>query len=175
MHTWLPRGVPRADAARAAPPHGGQSCPPSDRFPVTATVKDPTTVRALGWGVAVGLAQVAVAASLWWLELSTVHALMITLIAAIYIGFAVSDGRTQVIIVECTVAAAFFVTATATPAASPWLIVALYVAHGVKDAWQHRTRFLRGTRWWPPFCFAVDLTVAGIVTVQILSGVAFRS
>jgi hypothetical protein len=33
---------------------------------------------------------------------------------------------------------------------------------------------VRGTRWWPPFCFAVDVTVASIVAIQILLGAQFR-
>jgi hypothetical protein len=29
--------------------------------------------------------------------------------------------------------------------------------------WQHRSGFVAGTRWWPPFCAAVDF-VAVVVT-----------
>lgn len=133
-----------------------------------------TTNRALSWGVAVGVVQAAVAMGFWWLDTSTVHALMVTLIAAIYIGFAVSDGRTRVIAVESTVVLAFVVTSAVAITGTPWLLVALYLAHGAKDLWQHRTEFVRGTRWWPPFCLAVDFTVAGIVAAQILAGVDFH-
>jgi hypothetical protein len=70
---------------------------------VTATTHASTTTRALRWGVAFGVAQAAVAMAFWWLEPSTVHALMVTLIAAVYIGFAVADGRTNVIMVESAV------------------------------------------------------------------------
>ena len=142
---------------------------------LTPTDHASTTTRALSWGVAFGLAQAAVAMAFWWLEPSTVHALMVTLIAAIYIGFAVSDGRTNVIIVECTVVAAFFIASTAAVTVTPWLVVALYLAHGAKDLWQHRTGFVHGTRWWPPFCFAVDVAVAGIIATQILLGVQFHA
>src|SRR4051812_17923346 len=107
----------------------------------------------------------------WWLDPSTVHALMIVLIAAIYIGFAVSDGRTNVIIVERTVVAAFFIASASAVVVTAWLVVALYLAHGAKDLWQHRTQFVHGTRWWPPFCFAVDMTVAA----QRLLGANFQS
>ena len=142
---------------------------------VTPTDHASTTPRALSWGVAFGVVQAAVAMAFWWLEPSTVHALMVTLIAAVYIGFAVSDGRTNVIVVESTVVAAFFLASTAAVTATPWLVVALYLAHGAKDLWQHRTHFVRGTRWWPPFCFAVDMTVAGVVAALILAGVDFHS
>ena len=69
---------------------------------------------------------------------------------------------------------AFTVTSAVAVTGTPWLLVALYLAHGAKDLWQHRTGFVRGTRWWPPFCFAVDVTVAAIVAAQILAGVEFH-
>lgn len=34
------------------------------------------------------------------------------------------------------------------------LLVTIYLAHAANDLWQHRTQFVSGTRWWPPFCFA---------------------
>ncbi len=141
----------------------------------TTTTSATTMKRALSWGVVIGVAQAAVAMAFWWLPPSTVHALMVTLIAAVYVGFAVADGRTKVIVVEATVVVGFFIAAAPAVAATPWLVVALYLAHGAKDLWQHRTRFVRGTRWWPPFCFAVDVTVAAIVTAQLLAGAAFGS
>ena len=70
---------------------------------------------------------------------------------------------------------AFVVTSAVAVTVTPWLVVALYLAHGAKDLWQHRTQFVRGTRWWPPFCFAVDMAVAGIVAAQLLVGVNFHS
>jgi hypothetical protein len=133
------------------------------------------TRRALGWGVAIGVAQAAIALAFWWLDLATVHALMIALIAAVYVGFAVSDGRTNVIATEIVVVVAFFIAAAIAVAVTPWLLVAIYLGHGAKDLWQHRKQFVRGTRWWPPFCFAVDVTVASILAIQILLGAQFQS
>lgn len=131
--------------------------------------------RAVSWGVVVGVAQAALALSFWWVDLATVHALMVVLIAAVYVGFAVSDGRTKVIAIESAVAAAFFVVSAIAVVATPWLLVAAYLAHGAKDLWQHRHQLVRGTRWWPPFCFAVDMTVAAIVAAQIALGASFTS
>jgi hypothetical protein len=133
------------------------------------------TRRALGWGIAIGVAQAAIALAFWWLDLATVHAMMIALIAAVYVGFAVSDGRTNVIATEIGVVVAFFVAAAIAVTVTPWLLVAIYLGHGAKDLWQHRTQFVRGTRWWPPFCFAVDITVASILAIQILLGAQFQS
>ncbi len=137
---------------------------------MTAVASTTATTRALRWGVAIGGAQAALALAFWWVDLATVHALMVVLIAAVYVGFAVSDGRTRVIAVESALAAAFFVVSAIAITATPWLLVAAYLAHGAKDLWQHRHQFVRGTRWWPPFCFAVDLTVATLLAAQLALG-----
>ena len=42
------------------------------------------------------------------------------------------------------------------------------------DPWQHRTQFVANTRWWPPFCMAVDLIVAAVIVVEIAAGLHFR-
>jgi len=51
----------------------------------------------------------------------------------------------------------------------------MYIASGTKDLWQHRSQFVRGTRWWQPFCCAVDVTVASIVAIRILLGAQLQS
>jgi len=126
------------------------------------------------WGLVFGVVNVAAPPLLWWLALSTVHALAIVLIAAVYIGFAVSDGRPRVIAVEVVVASTFFVLAAIAITETAWLLVIAYAAHGLKDLWQHRTHFVTNTRWWPPFCCAVDMLVALVLTVMIATGVNFH-
>jgi len=107
----------------------------------------------------------------WWLEPKTVYALGLTLIAAVYIGFSVADGRWKVIAAESSVAGFFVVIAAASVSGSAWLLVLGLAGHGLKDLWQHRTQFVRNTRWWPPFCATVDWVAAGILTTAILMGV----
>ena len=124
----------------------------------------------VAWGVPLGVVQGALPFALPWIDPAVVHALGLTLIAAVYVGFAVADGRRHVLAVEVAVATVFVVVATAAVTGSPWLVVAALAAHGVKDAWQHRTRFVAGTRWWPPFCAAVDWVAAGVVAAAIASG-----
>ena len=135
----------------------------------------PTGLRTpLMWGVIVGLLQAASPLAFWWLDTPVVYALGLAVIAAIYIGFAVADGRAFVIAVESVVATAFVVVAAAAITGSPWLLVVGLAGHGVKDLWQHRRQFVANTRWWPPFCLVVDFVVAAIIAVEIVAGVQFH-
>ena len=127
---------------------------------------------ALVWGAAWGVLQAVSPLAFPWLDAVTVYALGLALIASIYIGFAVADGRPRVLAVETAVAAVFVVVAAVAIPLSPWLIVAGLAGHGVKDAWQHRTGFVSGTRWWPPFCAAVDWAAATLLAVALTVGVA---
>ena len=90
------------------------------------------------------------------------------------VGFAVADGRPRVLAVEVGVTFAFFMLATISIVASPWLSVGALVAHGIKDLWQHRTQFVANTRWWPPFCLVVDWVVGLAIAVGITLGVHFN-
>ena len=67
----------------------------------------------------------------------------------------------------------FVVVAAAAITATPWLLVVGFAGHGIKDFWQHRTRFVRNTRWWPPFCATVDFVVAAAIAVEIAAGLDF--
>ena len=138
-----------------------------------------TTANALRgpvlWGLVFGVLQAASPVGFWWLEPSTVHALSIALIAAVYIGFAVADGRPKVIAVEVTIAAVFVVIAAASVTSTAWLLVLAYAGHGIKDAWQERSHFVANTRWWPPFCAAVDWLVAAVLIVEIAAGMQFHN
>jgi hypothetical protein len=123
--------------------------------------------RVLFWGIVVGVLQAATPLAFWWLPNSTVYALGLAVIAAIYVGFAVADGRPKVIAVESTVAMTFVLIAAVAVTGTPWLLVVGLAGHGLKDAWQHRQQFVANTRWWPPFCMAVDFVVAAIIAVEI--------
>jgi hypothetical protein len=139
----------------------------------------PTTGRVgslrtpVAWGLAWGCLQAASPLALFWLSDITVYAFGLTLIAAIYIGFAVADGRPNVIAVETGVAAAFVVVAAAAVTGPAWLLVAGLAGHGLKDLWQHRTGFVANTRWWPPFCATVDFVAATLIAVAIVAGIHF--
>jgi hypothetical protein len=130
----------------------------------------------VAWGVVVGVAQGALPFALVWLDPAAIFGLGLTLVAAVYVGFAVADGRRNVVAVEAGVAAGFVLVAAAVSAGtSTWLVVAGLAAHGMKDLWQHRTQFVAGTRWWPPFCAVVDWVAASVVAASITTGALSRS
>ncbi len=126
------------------------------------------------WGIVFGVLQAASPLAFWWLDAATVYAIGLALIASIYIGFAVADGRRGVLIAESGVATVFVVVAAAAVTGSPWLLVLGLAGHGLKDLWQHRRQFVANTRWWPPFCLVVDWTAAAIIAVEIVAGVSFH-
>ena len=126
------------------------------------------------WGVVWGIIQAAAPLGFWWLDPATVYGLSLTLIAAVYIGFAVADGRPRVIAVETVVATAFVVVGAAGVTGPAWLLVVGLAGHGVKDLWQHRRQFVVNTRWWPPFCLVVDWVAAAILVVLLTVGVDFH-
>src|SRR5439155_20223862 len=118
-HCCVGEGQSSACAVRLRPPHasGGPAaprpCTPAVmqvsremeiRDGTAATTKQSMRAALLG-GVVVGGIQAASPLAVWWLTPATVYALELALIAAVYIGFAVADGRRQVIAVECCVAA----------------------------------------------------------------------
>jgi hypothetical protein len=132
----------------------------------------PASLRApIVWGAVVGVVQATSPLAFWWLTPAVVYGLGLAFIAAVYIGFAVADGRSRVLLVECLVAAVFVLLGTAGITGAGWLLVAGYVGHGLKDLWQHRNHYVANTRWWPPFCLVVDWVVAAILVVLIVTGV----
>jgi hypothetical protein len=143
-----------------------------------ASTPNPLAVRELRapvlWGVVWGVIQAAAPIGFWWLDPATVYALSLALIAAVYIGFAVADGRPRVIAVETVVAAVFVVVGAAGVTGPAWLLVAGFIGHGFKDLWQHQSHYVANTRWWPPFCLVIDFVAAAILVVLLAVGVDFH-
>ena len=144
------------------------------RAATAASASQPATRAPVLWGIVVGALQALTPLAFWWLDSATVYALGLAVIASVYIGFAVADGRPKVIAVEASVTSAFVIVAAAAITGSPWLLVVGLAGHGIKDLWQHRTHFVANTRWWPPFCMVVDWVVAGIIVGEIAAGMHFR-
>ena len=126
------------------------------------------------WGVVFGGIQAASPLGFWWLDPATVYALSLTLIAAVYIGFAVADGRPSVLAVESGVAGVFVVLAAMGSPDRRGCWVLGFTGHGLKDLWQERRHYVANTRWWLPFCLVVDWVVAALLVVLIAASVAFH-
>jgi hypothetical protein len=126
------------------------------------------------WGIAVGILQALSPVTFWWLNPDIVWAISLAIIASIYVGFAVADGRPAVIAIEVGVATIFIILALVAIGLSPWLVVIGLVGHGIKYLWQHRTHFVANTRWWPPFCLVVDGVAASVIALLLLTGVNFN-
>lgn len=133
----------------------------------------PGSLVPIAWGAAWGILQAVSPFGLWWLPASTVYAVGLIIIASIYIGFAVADGRPKVIAVESAVALAFVIVASLGITGSAWILVAGLFAHGLKDLWQHRTHFVDNTRWWPLYCAAVDFVAAAMIAAALIAGIEF--
>ena len=134
----------------------------------------PSWTKPILWGVAIGLFQAFSPLAFFWLEPALVWSMALVLLASVYIGLAVADGRTVVVATEIAITSAFVIVATLA-IKSPWLGVIALVAHGLKDLWQHRTHFVANTRWWPPFCLVVDFVAAGAIAVLLLAKVQLHA
>ena len=95
------------------------------------------------------------------------HAALLTVIASIYVGFALQGGRRREVGLELTVAAAFGVLALIGLWLSPWLTVLGLALHGVWDLLHH---FIRTPvpRWYIPFCLVYDVLMAGFLSLYLV-------
>lgn len=132
-------------------------------------------VSPITYGIVIGIVQTLSPLAFWWLGQQQVWAVALVVIAPVYIGLAVADGRRTVVVAEILVASAFIILALVAMTVSPWLIVIGLVGHGLKDLWQHRTHFVANTRWWPPFCMVVDAVAAVLTAGLLLGGVDLQS
>ena len=89
-----------------------------------------------------------------------IAALVLALVAGIYVGFAVQDGRVSNLIVEGIVAIAFIGAALAGLVAFAWAIPLAYALHGVWDMAHHRLVDTALPRWYVPFCAVFDWVFA---------------
>jgi hypothetical protein len=91
------------------------------------------------------------------------HAVALALIAAIYLGFALMDGRISIAILEWTVGTVFVVLALLGLWQAPVLLAVGLILHGCWDL-AHRPHGIttRLPVWYPPFCAAYDFVFAGV-------------
>lgn len=95
-------------------------------------------------------------------------ALLLTVIGAIYVGFALADGRPQVMAQEISAAAFFILLAALGLWVSPYLWVLGLFLHGVWD-WLHHPQGIktRVRNYYPPVCVIVDWSLALFLLVWL--------
>jgi hypothetical protein len=120
-------------------------------------------VRAVVIGIAGGAVTSLIAWSPFIPDPLAFHAVTLAVIGAIYVGFAFSDGRVPIVILELSVGTAFVVLALLGLWLAPAFVAAGLVLHGFWDL-AHRPRGIttKIPGWYPPFCAAYDFVFAGV-------------
>ena len=89
-----------------------------------------------------------------------VHAVLLAGIAAIYVGFAIADGRTRFLVIQVAGVAGFGALAVAGLSGHPEWLAGGYVLHGVWDLFHHRSDIPgRQAPWYIPLCLVYDWIV----------------
>jgi hypothetical protein len=120
--------------------------------------------------ILVGLASGALTALIAWSPIIpdplAFHSVCLAVIGAIYVGFAFSDGRLAIVIIELTVGTGFVVLALLGLWQAPVFLAIGLVLHAFWDL-AHRPQGIttKLPAWYPPFCAAFDFVFAGVFLV----------
>ena len=94
-------------------------------------------------------------------------AILLAALATIYLGAALSAGRTPQVLMEGLAACGFIALAMLGVWRSPFFLVIGYLAHGLWDLAHHRGGLKsRIAVWWPPFCLVYDWVLAGAICLR---------
>ena len=87
--------------------------------------------------------------------------ILLVVIASIYIGFGINDGRKTEMLTEVTFGILFIVVAFLGLWVSVWILIGGYFLHGIWDL-VHRPSMIETNvqKWYPPFCMVYDWTIA---------------
>jgi hypothetical protein len=106
--------------------------------------------------------------SLSWYKALDFFAVILVLIAGVYIGFAIEDGRRNKLVIEVAVALGFVALVLLGMWKWPWLIPAGYFLHGVWDLLHHPIKVgARVRKWYPPACIAYDWLVGAFIYIYM--------
>jgi Family of unknown function (DUF6010) len=121
------------------------------------------TLRAIAAGIASGGVTALIAWSKFIPDPLAFHSVALAVIGAIYVGFAFSDGRLPIVILELSVGTAFVVLALLGLWLAPVFLAVGLILHGFWDL-AHRPRGIttKLPAWYPPFCAAYDFVFAGV-------------
>ena len=95
-------------------------------------------------------------------------AILLAVIGAIYVGFALQDGRRSIMIQEFSAASFFIILAALGLWLSPYLWVLGLFLHGVWD-WLHHPKGIQTKipAYYPPACVMVDWSVAVFLLIWL--------
>lgn len=95
-------------------------------------------------------------------------AVLLAMVAGIYVGFAVQDGRATALRTEGLVALAFVAAALIGLWVTVWTVPAAYALHGLWDLAHHRRITTAMPAWYVPFCAVYDwIFVAGLIVAWL--------
>ena len=98
-------------------------------------------------------------------------AVTLATVAAIYVGFALADGRPAIMGLEAGVALLFAMAALAGLTLSRWATIGAFALHGLWDYAHHRGIRTAMPRWYIPFCAVFDWVFAlGLGSIWLSRG-----
>lgn len=101
----------------------------------------------------------------------TIAGLTVGIIGAIYVGFALADGRGKIVRLEIGVATLFALAGFGAIMWWPWIAVIALAAHGLWDYAHDHGIETKMPRWYIPFCAVFDWVFAsGLSAIWILRG-----
>ena len=120
-------------------------------------------LRAIVAGIASGGLTALIAWSSFIPDPLAFHSVALAIIGAIYLGFALSDGRLSIMILELSVGTGFVVLALLGLWLAPMFLAIGLALHGFWDlAHPPRGVTTKLPAWYPPFCAAYDFVFAGV-------------
>jgi hypothetical protein len=97
------------------------------------------------------------------------YPVVLIVIAALYLLFAVMAGSTESLVAESIFALVFVAMAAVGFRKTPWLVVAGLALHGVFDFFHHAVIPNPGVpAWWPGWCLAYDVVAAAYLAALTL-------
>ncbi len=97
------------------------------------------------------------------------YPVVLIVIAALYLLFAVMAGSTETLVAETIPALVFVAMAAIGFRKTPWLVVAGLALHGVFDFFHHAVIANPGVPvWWPGWCLAYDVVAAAYLATLII-------
>lgn len=119
------------------------------------------TLKEISIGLVLGLISIFISFLFNEQQQLEIWVILLAVIASIYIGYGINDGRKIKMLTEVIFGIFFIVIAFLGLWVSVWILVGGYVLHGLWDL-VHRPSMIDTNfqKWYPPFCMVYDWTIA---------------